>query len=337
MKHDKDVVCIVVITVSIISLFILIMTKQDSFASEYINYTNYNYQIQFQYPEGWVTSEKISKADNGTDITITKYGNSTAALFWITYGNVTELESDMQSGLLKILNIMNGSYPSKEFIVMEPPSFTTINGLKTGTFLYALADRYGESQMDNTQQVWLTYVGQKYYLMTFVTPLYSFYTPQNSEMLGQFMKSVRFLALSQHLPPVESLSTSTYGKDDAIVVLNSSIAVPVMSETIDTKGGVLTSSIMGFLNLGPDVLKGPDNDLPNVKTKIDNKVTNVTQTIEGTKSVNGVLRVEISKALESTVSLLAPNQTDTINIETIFICKPSAVKSDYCDNAVTIK
>lgn len=116
-----------------------------------------------------------------------------------------------------------------------------------------------------------------------------------------------------------------------------SIAVPVMSETIDNKGGVLTSSIMAFLNLGPDVLDGPDNDLPKVKTKIDNEVNNVTQTIEGTKSINGLMGVEISKALAKIVSLLAPNQTDIINIETISICKPSAAKSDSCDNAVMIK
>lgn len=112
-----------------------------------------------------------------------------------------------------------------------------------------------------------------------------------------------------------------------------SIAVPVMSETIDNKGGVLTSSIMAFLNLGPDVLNGPDNDLPKVKTKIDNEVNNVTQTIEGTKSINGLMGVEISKALAKIVSLLAPNQTDIINIVTISICKPSAAKSDSCDNA----
>ena len=81
-----------------------------------------------------MTSEKISRQNNGTDIMITEKGNSTAALFWIKYGNITALESDLQSGLNKIFNIMNGTYPSKEFIVMEPPSFTTINGLKTGTF-----------------------------------------------------------------------------------------------------------------------------------------------------------------------------------------------------------
>ena len=148
LKHDKSVVCTVVITISSTALYFLIMTKQDCFASEYIDYRNYKYQIQFQYPEGWVTSEKISRQNNGTDIMITKNGNSTAALFWIKYGNITALESDLQSGLIKIFNIMNGTYPSKEFIVMEPPSFTTINGLKTGTFLYALADRYGDSQLD---------------------------------------------------------------------------------------------------------------------------------------------------------------------------------------------
>jgi hypothetical protein len=49
---------------------------------------------------------------------ITEKGNSTAALFWIKYGNITALESDLQSGLNKIFNIMNGTYPSKEFIVM---------------------------------------------------------------------------------------------------------------------------------------------------------------------------------------------------------------------------
>ena len=282
-----------------------------------------------------MTSEKILRQDNGTDITITKHGNSTAALFWIKYGNVTDLESDIQSGLLKIFDIMNGTYPSKEFIVMEPPSFTTINGLKTGTFLYALADKYGDSQLDSTQQVWLTYVGQKYYLMTFVTPVHSFYTPQNSEMLGQFMKSVRFLGHA--LAPTDSPSTTTSGNDNAIVLVNSNITVPVMFDTINTKGGALTSSIMAFVNLGPDVLMGSDSGLPNIKMKIDNEVDNITQTVRGTKSINAIMGVEITKALASIVSLLAENQTDTITIETFSVCKPSVAKSDSCDNAVTIK
>ena len=114
---------------------------------------------------------------------------------------------------------MNGTYPSKEFIVMESPSFTTINGLKTGTFLYALADKYGDSQLDSTQQVWLTYVGQKYYLMTFVTPVYSFYTPQNSEMLRQFTKSVKFLGHTQYLLPEDSPSTTKSERRMPIVLV----------------------------------------------------------------------------------------------------------------------
>ena len=89
------------------------------------------------------------------------------------------------------------------------------------------------------------------------------------------------------LLPALSPWTMTYGN----------ITLPVPSETINTKGGVSTSSIMAFLYLGPDVLKAPDSNLPNVKMKIDNEVDNVTQIVEGTKSTNVVMRVEISKAL----------------------------------------
>jgi hypothetical protein len=337
LKHEKAVVCAVVIAISSTALFFPVMTRQDSFASEYINYTNHKYQIEFKYPVGWMTSEKISRQDNGTDITITKSDNASTALLWIKYGNITALKSDIKSGLLKIFDIMNGTYPSKEFVVMEPPSFTTINGLKTGTFLYALADKYGESELDSTQQVWLTYVGQKYYLMSFITPLHSFFTPQNSEMLGQFLKSIKFLGHNQYLPPSDSTSTTTSGKDNATVLVNSSVTTPIMFDTINTKGSALTSSIMAFVNLGPDVLKGSNSGLPNVKTKINNEVNNVTQTVEGIKSTEAIMRVEINKALASIISLLSANQTHTINIETFSICKPSATRSDSCDNAVTIK
>ena len=94
---------------------------------------------------------------------------------------------------------------------------------------------------------------------------------------------------------------------------------------------------MAFVKLGPDLLKGSDKKLPNVTTKIDNEINNVTQTVKTTKSTNAVLGVEISKALARIVSLLAPHQTDTITIHTLSICKHSAPRSDNCDNAVTIK
>ena len=152
-------------------------------------------------------------------------------------------------------------------------------------------------------------------------------------MLKQFTKSVKFLGHAQDLLPEDSSSTTTYGKENAIVYLNSSITLPIISETINTKGGVLTSSVMAFLNLGPDVLKGADNDLPNVKTKINNEVNNVTQIVMGAKSTNAVMQVEISKALASIVALLGADETDIITINAISICKTYAA----CDNAVTIK
>ena len=91
--------------------------------------------------------------------------------------------------------------------------------------------------------------------MTFVTPMHSFYTPQNSEMPGQFLKSVKFLGHTQYLIPSDTPSTATSGKDNAIALVNSSVTVLVMFDTINTQGGALTSSIMAFVNMGPDVLK----------------------------------------------------------------------------------
>ena len=49
------------------------------------------------------------------------------------------------------------------------------------------------------------------------------------------MKSVKFLGQARHLLPSDSPSTTTSGKDNAIVSVNSSVTVPVLFDTINTK------------------------------------------------------------------------------------------------------
>jgi len=170
----------------------------DTLASGYVNYTSYKYKIQFQYPTDWVQSEKLSSHDKGADISVSTLSkeNSTGigSLFWIVLGNDTAIGSDLKDGLQNVMKMLNESNSPNKYEIIQPPSFTTIDGQMAGTFISYSRHRFGDTELETVEQFWLTYVGSvDYYLMAFIAPIQSFSNPDNVMIRNHLVKSVKIL------------------------------------------------------------------------------------------------------------------------------------------------
>lgn len=121
-----------------------------------------------------------------------------------------------------------------------------------------------------------------------------------------------------------------------VVSVSASVGVQVSNATMKAKETMLRSSVISFLNSGPNVLKTSANDQADVKSVIQNKVNNDTQNVQGVEATNAVVGVEISKALRNVVSSTSsPNQTVVVTIQTTSSCK--SAQTTTCDNTVIIK
>ncbi len=135
----------------------------------------------------------------------------------------------------------------------------------------------------------------------------------------------------------QSSTTSATKAGDSVSV-SASVTVQVTNESLKTKDGMLRSSVISFLNSGPNVLKTLATDQPIVKTKIVNQINNVTQSVQGLDATNAIIGIEVSKALKTIVSSTdKSNQEGTVAIQTSSTCKPMNTKAISCDNTVTIK
>jgi len=128
------------------------------------------------------------------------------------------------------------------------------------------------------------------------------------------------------------------GSGNVVVSVNTSLKVPVSNDSLKNTEGMLRSSVVNFLNSGPNVLKSQDSSQPDVKTKIMNSINNDTQDVQGIEATNAIIAVEFGKALRTLVSSSSsPNQTAIVTISTTSTCKPSTTKILYCENTVSIK
>lgn len=153
--------------------------------------------------------------------------------------------------------------------------------------------------------------------------------------LGMSYYSVNAYGQSQG---TQGSSKTTTDNGNSVVSVSASVTVQVANQSLKTKDGMLRSSVISFLNSGPNVLKTPETDPPDVKTKIINQINNDTQSVQGLEATNAIIGVEVSKALKSLVSTSdKPNQNAIVTIQTSSTCKPLSVKSITCDNTVTIK
>ena len=135
-----------------------------------------------------------------------------------------------------------------------------------------------------------------------------------------------------------SASKTTSGDGKSVVSVSASITVQVSNESLKAKEGMLRSSVIGFLNSGPNVLKTPESDQANIKSKIVNQINNATQNVQGLEATNAIVGVEVSKALKSLVaSSDKPNQTALVTIKTASTCNSITVGPTSCDNTVTIQ
>lgn len=172
----------------------LLSNVGDTLALEYVNYTSYKYKIQFQYPSDWIQSEKISNHDRGADISVSKNSGNNGSLFWIVRGNGTEIGSDLQAGLQHVMKMLNESNAPNAYEIIQPPSFTTIDGQMAGTFISYSRHRFGDAELETVEQFWLTYVGSvDYYLVAFIAPIQLFTNPDNVMIRSQFINSIRIL------------------------------------------------------------------------------------------------------------------------------------------------
>lgn len=180
------------------SIFLtLLLNGSDTFALQYVNYTSYKYKIQFQYPADWVQSEKISSHDKGADISVRKFSKentSNGSLFWIVLGNDTTIGSDLQAGLQHVMKMLNDSNALNIYEIIQPPSFTTIDGQMAGTFISYSRHRFGDAELETVEQFWLTYVGSlDYYLMSFIAPIQSFNSSDNAMIRNHLVNSIKLL------------------------------------------------------------------------------------------------------------------------------------------------
>jgi hypothetical protein len=189
--------CVIDLLIACIFLTLL-LNGGDTLALEYVNYTSYKYKVQFQYPTNWVQSEKITSHDKGADISVSKLskenGNSNGSLFCIVLGNDTAIGSDLQAGLQHIMKMLNDSNAPNKYEIIQPPSFTTIDGQMAGTFISYSRHRFGDAELETVAQFWLTYVGSvDYYLMSFIGPIQSFSNSDNAIVRNHLVNSIKLL------------------------------------------------------------------------------------------------------------------------------------------------
>lgn len=82
---------------------------------------------------------------------------------------------------------------SYEQRVIEQRIFLTIDGQKAGTFVYTFKDKYEDSAWTLGSQIWLVYVGDHAYEISFTERTDEFDSPENIQIRDQFIKSINFL------------------------------------------------------------------------------------------------------------------------------------------------
>ena len=193
MKKVQQSIVLTGVTMAISSIFLLTIGN-PAFAVEYTNYTSEKYKIQFEYPSDWIVTEKTSRFESGADVSIDPPSLS-KGLFNILYGDddlVTDYgSSDIESATYNVLESQTqGTY---EVRIIEKPSFMTIDNQKTGTFLITLEKKYEKFPSKMAAQHWLTFVGDKGYIITNIASTGNFDNPENMQIRDHFIKSIKFL------------------------------------------------------------------------------------------------------------------------------------------------
>jgi hypothetical protein len=71
-----------------------------------------------------------------------------------------------------------------------------IDGIRTGTVVYAGKDRLGTDKLTIASQTWITFAGTSGHHISFLAFADVFDNPVNTQVRDQFIKTVRFLDVS---------------------------------------------------------------------------------------------------------------------------------------------
>ena len=160
------------------------------------NYSSNHYQIHFQYPTNWDLTEKTSRFDEGTDISVS--GFSPSGVIAIQYLNTSLIQDmDLQSAVYEFFKTSINSDYKKEYKVIEQPSFVNIDNQKAGSFLFTQKDKYEEFATKWATQVWVVYVGNHGYLLSFMASTNVFDAPEIKNIRDQFIGSIKFMGMGK--------------------------------------------------------------------------------------------------------------------------------------------
>lgn len=178
-----------------ISVF-LCAIPSSIFAIDFVNHTSDRYKIEFQYPHNWTVEEKTSRFDESADIQIESGNMIDNGLITIVYADnliegfgSTDLRTSVYTAFKESIT---GDY-SKEYRVIEKPSFIVIDNLDTGTFLFTSKDKYEDYAIKWARQYWITFNNDKGYLIAYTSSADTFDNPENIEIRDKFINSIRFI------------------------------------------------------------------------------------------------------------------------------------------------
>ena len=187
MNQIPTLVMFTGLTIIITSVFLIILGN-NAFGIEYTNYTSDKYGIQFEYPSNWTVSEKASRFDTG-DITIIS-GTNYFYIYRQDDPETVSWASDIEKATEMLLSSEQTSREDYTNTI-ETPSYLTIDGKKTGTFLLAL--KLKDSGVEAGQQFWLVLVGDRVYQIFNMELTRNFDSPENTEIRNHFINSIKFL------------------------------------------------------------------------------------------------------------------------------------------------
>jgi hypothetical protein len=169
---------------------------KNAIALQYSNYTSNKYLIQFEYPTDWMLHEKTNGSEEGSDLSVDKISFENAVFITINhYDSLTERfgSADLATAFYNTIKNAIRYDSSKEYSVIEFPSFVSIDNQNAGTFVFTQKDKYDVNSTPWAVQVWLVYVGDHGYLISFASQSNMFFTPENTEVREHFLNSINFL------------------------------------------------------------------------------------------------------------------------------------------------
>ena len=194
-------------------LIVVISNLNGSFAlpfvnytGQYTNYTNNEYQIQFQYPSNWCIFEE----DKSLEIPSMSIHDQSRVggliriwfqplsdyLDLVPNTSLDDVTDDVSDSIVR--KVTEHEFPFKNdsdtrYYLLGKPSYLSIDGHLAGTDSHIQEEMKHGFWAKNTEQVWNVLVGERYYFMYFVSDTDDFDSQDFMEIRDKFINSIKFL------------------------------------------------------------------------------------------------------------------------------------------------